>query len=493
MIFKVAILAAAGTFLLSAQQPRERSFEERVEDLAAATSSMAFPELQADVLIRLSALRIPAAQKIDYATRAFHVAGSAKHLHALRYRGRATDTRDWLIAEASQLSVDRLSLQSRATGALLPLDAVAARELFETIPLPPARHAACGEDLTTNAAAYFEAAAAILSRSYGDEDRRKGLPQAAAAVFYSKMNDVHSVEDALRSLARLQGDEELQRIAAGALLRRAGELRFSERDADFLLHDARLRDAIIDADVRLPGAAGIKNAAAEFFRTVSKAAHYAAPCGPAAPASAKQAKTITPRDQYVQLMERLGLAHLLEAWPEDQRRDAAIYVAVPASPNFFFWTSGEMRDMLQAVQAMNSREPDPNRDWEQRLAALQLRIVGWKRPDRVDAFTFSEAKFLLLMRMVELQPEPKTASSWMYALLSHAFTHGEGEANPGHEGVFIQRILDLGRANADAARSLPAEKRKALEGAIAQFADLDLSVYRQLEELSPGTIRSWAR
>jgi hypothetical protein len=493
VIPRIAIVAAAWTFLIEAQPPRERSYEQRVDDLAASASSMTLAELQAEVLLRLSALQVPASRKIEYATRAFHLAGGAKSGHAWRYRGRATDTRDWLIAEASQLAVDRLSLQSRAAGVLLALDSIAARELFETISLPPARHAACGEDLTANTAAYFDIAATILSRAYGAADRRKGAPQAAAASFYSKVNDVHSIEDALRSLARLQADSELHAIAAGALLRRASELRFSERDAEFLIRDARLQNAVIEADTRLAGVLYPKTSAADFFRAVSKAAHYASPCGPLVPVSGKETKTTSPRAQYVQLLERLGLAHLVEPWPEDQRDTAASYMPVAASRNFFFWAEGDMRDMLRAVQTMNSREPDPDRDWDQRLAALQRRIAAWKRPDSVDTFTFAEAKFLLLMRMVELQPEAKTASAWMHDLLSQAFSHREGEANPGHKGVFIQRILDLGRAGREKAPSEYAEKRKAIEAAIAQFADPDLTVYRELEEISPGTVRSWAR
>lgn len=483
---RMAILLGVATLLIAAQEPR--TFADQVDDVAAASGGMTSPELQADVLIRLSKLDVPAARKKDYLVRAFHLAASASTPHPWLYRGRATDTRDWLISNDSVVGVDRLSLQTRAVQGLLPLDPLKAREFFETVTLPPSRPAGCGEELIANTVPYFDAAAATPTVAFGPEDRRKGMHLGTAGVAYARLNDIHSLDGALRSLVALEkGGGDLQAVAANALLRRAAELRVSERDADLLFRDARLQKAILDVDAKLPGVTYGRALAATVFRELAKSAHYSPPCGAA----------VSARPQYAELMEKLGQGHALEDWPEEPVKPVA-YVAAAASPNYDFWAGGEALALLRAVQAMNQREPDPDRDWDQRLAAVQKRAAAWKRPDGMDALVYAEGQFLLLLRMVELQPEPRLAAGWMGDLMSISFGHRVLESHPGRKAIFVQRVLDFGRSRGAKPEPHPdpapaEEKLTALRNAIAGFADPDLAVYLQLERLAPATVRSWAK
>ena len=133
------------------------------------------PEFGADTLLRLANSRLisETGWKRELIEEAFRT-GSHAPLPFRRRGGVHTDTRP--SHEAWDHGIEALTLQTRAVEAMIPMDPLRARAMYEEIALPDLGNPTCQEILTPNVDAYYEAALKVLERGYTEKERQKGEP-----------------------------------------------------------------------------------------------------------------------------------------------------------------------------------------------------------------------------------------------------------------------------------------------------------------------------
>jgi len=141
----------------------------QVKELVNLTSVLP-PALGADAMIRVAVKISPHCSAIakDLLKRAFEQADSVNH--DMEYRRAAmtylTDSRVTYVANGYSLQMDKLSLQSRATMAMVSLDGQMAIQLFERITPPKPAAAGCASPFVPDVSIYYEALEQVL-RLYG--------------------------------------------------------------------------------------------------------------------------------------------------------------------------------------------------------------------------------------------------------------------------------------------------------------------------------------
>jgi hypothetical protein len=141
---------------------------ERIVQLANATP----PEFAADALLRVAAAtKIDTRLRIELIDRAFHLAPGAQFRTPLIAAAVSADTGSAMIAAASKLNLDALSLQTRAVRDMLGIDKHAARELFLEI-VQPAVVVACDQPQPDTSPLY-DVLAAVANTTFTDQERQK--------------------------------------------------------------------------------------------------------------------------------------------------------------------------------------------------------------------------------------------------------------------------------------------------------------------------------
>ena len=133
------------------------------------------PEFSADTLLRIagSPLVTEPAWKRELIEEAFRT-GSHAQLPFRRRGGPYTDERT--SHEAWDHGLEALTLQTRAVEAMILLDPLRARTMYEEIVLPGLGNPTCQEILTPNVDAYYETALKVFERGYTEKERLKGEP-----------------------------------------------------------------------------------------------------------------------------------------------------------------------------------------------------------------------------------------------------------------------------------------------------------------------------
>ena len=105
---------------------------------------------------------------------AFRTAQAAKFPMKMRaIAGTTLDTRTGILAQAYDLNLDALSLQSRAVKDLLGIDSAAALAMFEEIPPPSLAPLSCNDALVYDPSAYYETLGLVVNRSFPTAARTK--------------------------------------------------------------------------------------------------------------------------------------------------------------------------------------------------------------------------------------------------------------------------------------------------------------------------------
>ena len=133
------------------------------------------PEFSADALLRIAGSRLISETKwkqelIEEAFRS----GAHAQLAFRRKSVSHTDTRP--SHEAWDHGLEALTLQTRAVEALIPLDPLRARTMYEEIVLPELPNPTCQDVFTPNVDAYYETALKVLESGFTDKERQKGEP-----------------------------------------------------------------------------------------------------------------------------------------------------------------------------------------------------------------------------------------------------------------------------------------------------------------------------
>jgi hypothetical protein len=171
---RVALLVLIPS-LFAADPPKLPEPFRTLSDLAGAAP----PEFAADALLRMAESKKLADPSFRRAMieQAFQLAASAKF--ALKMQGVAgatTDTASGSLNDAYALSVDALSLQSRAVRDMLPLDPAKARALFAEITRPTLTPLTCDDALVYDPSAYYQTLSAVVNTAFTPQEKAKEAP-----------------------------------------------------------------------------------------------------------------------------------------------------------------------------------------------------------------------------------------------------------------------------------------------------------------------------
>ena len=133
------------------------------------------PEFSADTLLRLAGSRLisEVKWKQELIEEAFR-SGAHAQLAFRRKSVSHTDTRH--SHEAWDHGLEALTLETRAVEAMIPLDSLRARAMFEEIVLPELPNPTCQDPLTPNVDAYYETALKVFESGFTEKERQKGEP-----------------------------------------------------------------------------------------------------------------------------------------------------------------------------------------------------------------------------------------------------------------------------------------------------------------------------
>lgn len=145
--------------------------------------------LSAQTLLRLAAdPRWPRDLRASTIQMAFERASTVAEAAPLRQAsmGRKSGPALWK-EEASKLGLDRLTLQSRAAAAMVRVEPMLARKLWESIPPPTVNGLSCQDESVPDVQIYFEAASSIADYGFTPEERKKGAHLALLAALAGRM------------------------------------------------------------------------------------------------------------------------------------------------------------------------------------------------------------------------------------------------------------------------------------------------------------------
>ena len=168
MRFAIILLAAR---LLCAQAPKLPEPYQSAADLAHSAP----PEFAADALLRLAESgKIAVESSRDLVEQAFRLAASANFRVRKRHLpGTTLDSRAGSLAQAYELKLDALSLESRAVSDMARIDPAAARKLIQEIPPPVFDPLTCDDALFYDASDFYQALTAVVNSGFNAQERAK--------------------------------------------------------------------------------------------------------------------------------------------------------------------------------------------------------------------------------------------------------------------------------------------------------------------------------
>ena len=203
--------------------------DRELEAIVAALPGMP-PVFEADVAIRVAESNgiLDRRMKIDLLTRAFHLAESAQEpVSRVARPGTKVDSRSGYLEMAFHLSLDKMSLQSRAVNALLSVDAKRGRDLFEQMTAPALPPLACEEPLTYDISLPYEVLGRLVAQGFTAKERAEGRHLALLRTYVGELRSHAQVIPAvhvLQTAALRSGDEaELVALFSHSLERLRGD------------------------------------------------------------------------------------------------------------------------------------------------------------------------------------------------------------------------------------------------------------------------------
>jgi hypothetical protein len=171
---------------------------DRIVQLANATP----PEFAADALLRVATVtKIDKRLRIELIDRAFHLAPGAQFRTPLIAAASSADTGVAMIAAASKLNLDALSLQTRAVRDMLDIDKHAARELFLEI-VQSAVVVACDQPQPDTSSLY-DVLAAVANTTFTDQERKKEEHLNLVMSYMSRATSQSQLAPLQQMIARL--------------------------------------------------------------------------------------------------------------------------------------------------------------------------------------------------------------------------------------------------------------------------------------------------
>ncbi len=178
-------------------------------------SQSASPEVRADLLLTIASSNLISDKKrrIELLNEAFEAASRVEEPVRKKSWATLVDTRSGFEQRAFDLQLDRLSIESRAISALIPLDSARAREMFQRVVLPKIPPLDCKDSLVPDFTAYYAMVVAIAENCFTPDEIKA---QAHVQFLTEQIEAVRSVSQATAALKAVAGarlsNEEMSRV-----------------------------------------------------------------------------------------------------------------------------------------------------------------------------------------------------------------------------------------------------------------------------------------
>lgn len=164
------LLLSAAISAANVEKPKLPPDLERIVQLANASP----PEFTSDALLRVAAVtKIDKQLRLELIDRAFHNAPGAQFHTPMIILMQTPDTSAGMLASAARLNLDTLTLQTRAVRGMLPLDPLAARQLFLEISQPAIEPATCEQVMVPDLTPLYDTLSIIANSTFSDLEKKK--------------------------------------------------------------------------------------------------------------------------------------------------------------------------------------------------------------------------------------------------------------------------------------------------------------------------------
>jgi Uri superfamily endonuclease len=208
-------------------------------------SHSASAEVQADLLLTIASSNLVPDKKrrIELLNEAFQAALRVGEPVRKKSSGTLVDTRAGFEQRAFDLQLDRLSIQSRAISAVIPLDPARAKEMFQSVVPPKIQPLDCEDSLVTDFTAYYVMVVAIAERCFTADEKKA---QWHIQFLNDQIEAVNSISQASAVLKAVAGarlsDDEFSRVVL-SLAKAFGQTSEDPRSFAFAVQ----RDGLISA------------------------------------------------------------------------------------------------------------------------------------------------------------------------------------------------------------------------------------------------------
>jgi hypothetical protein len=427
------------------------------------------PELAADALIRIAASSrvTDAAWKRELLTEAFfHAYGARDAYRRSTPQSIPPDTRQGAQLFAYATSLNRVSLQVRATQLMAYVDPPRARELFEWIDLDLSP-AVCDEVFAPAVDEYYSALSLLARTTFGD-DRAAALRFFELFLWRARLpSEIPAVARALIRFQPTGGEAAYLESVFGFMLE-TGSIDprgFSTSAFDIVSRSADLANAYLQYGIR------------PYFMLESLRAYLITQIrGPRCGDSAIE--SMTPA-AFNTALARTRMDAEIRPIDGDQLLPSRTLAAARLEP---YWQSGRALQLRQAAIDLRGtgREPYPlqvrqTEAWMQQAERLLVDVEEWlghgERTER-DYFFQESALYLALLDLV---PPSKLRTRTIESFVDFLRRKDDDNTNEPLWFAFLNRLLELSRGN----------DRPEILRAFDNAHNPSMTVYAQLERLVP--------
>jgi len=194
-------------------------------------------EVRSDLLLTLvsSNLITTRERKIELIEQAFRSAAEAREPVRQRSWSLQVDTRSGFKQRAFEYELDKLSIQSKAVGKMIPLDRLRARMMFEDISLPAIKPLTCEDTLGYELESYYVTMLLVAEQCFNSDERKAEAHIQFLSNRLETVKSVPQVNPAIRMLvdAKLSPDE--LSLLANVLTRALGRVPVDGRSFAFAI------------------------------------------------------------------------------------------------------------------------------------------------------------------------------------------------------------------------------------------------------------------
>jgi hypothetical protein len=362
------------------------------------------PEVAADALLAIaSASTIDDKERsIALISEAFEIGGRAYEHVKQRSWGLQVDTRAGFKEAASDLQLDRMSLQSRAVIMMIPLDKDRARQMFEQMSQPRVQIRACEDSLVDDLNPYYVALAAVADGCFKKKEKKSSLHIQFLADRISRIKSIPEVIPAEKAIVKTSVSRDELLFLVQALIKALNRVSDDPRSFAFTIQ----RDEFAATTAAIIAKLKDNNVAANDFVKVTRSfvvrALSGEVCGDAG----------WVKDGTVTIPRSLQTINTIFAQPisTDEIRPARIGAK---ADDVVYWTSPQAKKLMDVARRLRfgsgstqlSDQQRESGEWRQQLLEFLDLIDQWDANSETSEDDYFHEKCSMYRLLVELCPD----------------------------------------------------------------------------------------